>query len=47
MQEHSYPMHDRLALTRLLLWAEQEAEALGAPAAAGRIRDAIGALHRS
>lgn len=38
--------HERLALTRILLWAEQEAETLGADDAAGRIREAITALHR-
>lgn len=38
--------HERLALTRILLWAEQEAETLGADDAAGHIRDAITALHR-
>jgi hypothetical protein len=38
--------HERLALTRILLWAEQEAETLGADAAAGSIREAITALHR-
>lgn len=38
---------DRLALTRMLLWAEQEAESLGAEAAAGRIREAISELHRA
>lgn len=38
-------IQDRLALTRLLLWAEMEAESLGADAAAGRIREAISALH--
>jgi hypothetical protein len=38
--------HERLALTRILLWAEQEAESLGADDAAGRIREAITALHR-
>jgi hypothetical protein len=37
--------HERLALTRILLWAEQEAESLGADDAAGRIREAITALH--
>ena len=37
---------DRLALTRMLLWAEQEAESLGADQAAGRIREAISELHR-
>ncbi|MFT4795812.1 MAG: hypothetical protein ACJAVR_002449 [Paracoccaceae bacterium] len=39
--------HERLALTRILLWAEQEAESLGAGDAASRIREAITALHRS
>jgi hypothetical protein len=38
-------VQDRLALTRILIWAEQEAESLGADLAAGRIREAISALH--
>ena len=37
---------DRLALTRMLVWAEQEAATLGADSAAGRIREAISALHQ-
>lgn len=39
-------MQDRLALARMLLWAEQEAESLGSPMAAGMIREAISALSR-
>lgn len=37
---------DRLALARMLLWAEQEAESLGTGDAACAIREAISALSR-
>lgn len=46
LQDSTGGAHERLALTRILLWAEQEAESLGADDAAGSIREAITALHR-
>lgn len=46
LRKNSGAVQDRLALTRMLIWAEQEAESMGADSAAGRIREAISALHR-
>lgn len=36
---------DRLALTRVLIWAEHEAAALGRPDVAEVLREALGKLH--
>ncbi len=36
---------ERLALTRLLIWAEQESVALGCEGAAAHLRDAIKGLY--
>lgn len=42
---HEAEARDRLALTRVLIWAEQEAAALGRPDVAEVLREALGRLH--
>lgn len=45
MREDAEGMRNRLALTRVLIWAEREAQALGRPEVAASLHEAISRLH--
>ena len=45
LREDSEGTRNRLALTRVLIWAEREAQALGRPEVAVSLHEAISRLH--